>query len=236
MQDKPSETPSRADRASRSTAVGGARKQSSGETRRDRKRTALIRAAVSEFNRQGFHKTSLDDIGERFGISKGALYYYFPSKSALLADCFDWAMAIARECLTRAKKEERNGRERIITFLRLYIEKTNEELHDCFLLTEDYALDPEDRAKLVRGRDRIEREMRQLIKDGIADGSIVPCDPKLAVFMLLGAVNWMPKWYSPSGPWTYRQVARATADMLDRMLAAAPVPGLVEDVGKVVAE
>ena len=208
MPDK--ETSPKARRATRVSADVSARKTSSGETRRDRKRTALIRAAVSEFNRQGFHKTSLDDIGERFGISKGALYYYFPSKSALLADCFDWAMAIARECLTKAKNSEEVGRKRIITFLTLYIEKTNEELHDCFLLTEDYALDPEDRAKLVRGRDRIERELRQLIKDGIADGSIVPCDPKLAVVMILGAVNWMPKWFSPGGPWKYRQVASAT--------------------------
>jgi TetR/AcrR family transcriptional regulator len=219
------------------TGSNGARHRSpSSETRRDRKRTALIRAAVSEFNRRGFHQTSLDDIGERFGISKGALYYYFPSKSALLANCFEWAMVIARDCLREAKKKEKTGRAKIITFFRLYIEKTNEELHDCFLLTEDYALDPDDRVKLVRGRDRIEHELRQIIRDGIADGSIVRCDPKLAVFMLLGAVNWMPKWFSPTGTWNYRQVAQATADILDRMLTTAPVESLVDDVAKIFIE
>ena len=201
--------------------------------RRLRTRVALLRAAVSSFNRHGFHQTSLEDIGEKLGITKGALYYYIPNKSALLAACFDCAMEIARECLARAIKEKTTGRERLVYYMQLYIERTNEELHDCVLLTEDYALDAPYREGLIRERDVIEHKLRKLVRDGIRDGSIAPCDPKLAVVLLLGAVNWLPKWFSPAGAWNYRQLAQAVAAMLDRMLSPEPAAPLPTDVRRI---
>ena len=201
--------------------------------KRQAKRVALMRAAVTAFNRRGFHQTSLEEIGEALGITKAALYYYFPNKSALLAACFDAAMAIARESLAGARKDAGTGRERIVMFFRLYIERTNEELSDCILLTEDYALEPAYRSELIRQRDVMERSLRKLVREGIADGSIVRCDPKFTVFMLLGAVNWMPKWFSPAGKWSYGQVAAATAEMLDRMLSTSPAQGLSPNVGAI---
>jgi TetR/AcrR family transcriptional regulator len=203
--------------------------------KRQAKRIALMRAAVGAFNRRGFHQTSLEEIGDALGITKAALYYYFPNKSALLAACFDMAQDIARESLATARREAATGRERLALFFRLYIERTNEELSDCILLTEDYALEPAHRDELIRRRDAMERSLRKLVKEGIADGSIVPCDPKLAVFMLLGAVNWMPKWFSPAGKWSYAQVAVATSDMLDRMLSTSPRPALSQSVSAIAA-
>lgn len=201
--------------------------------KREKKRQAMLRAAVAAFNKRGFHQTSLDEIGETVGVTKAALYYYFQNKSALLAACFDSAMEIANDCLTEARAQHATGRARIVTFFRLYIEKTNEELHDCVLLTEDYALEGEYRNTLIRQRDVVESRLRDLVAEGIADGSIVPCDPKLTVFLLLGAVNWMPKWFSATGRWSYKQVAEATAEMLDRMLSTNPVAALTPDVGQI---
>lgn len=201
-------------------------------TRRERRRSALLRAAVTAFNKQGIHQTSLDQIGETLGLTKAALYYYYPSKSALLAACFSRAMELTRACLDEAKREGSNGREKIVIFFRKYIEATHEEMDGYFLLTEDYALDPKSRGRLIRDRDTVEKQIRQLLRLGIRDGSIVECDPKLAVFLLLGAVNWIPKWFSVDGPWTYRQLAGAASEMLDRMLSTAPAPRLTAKVGR----
>src|SRR4051812_3590769 len=49
---------------------------------RELKREALLRAAVSAFNRQGFNQTSLEEIAQKLGVTKAALYYYFPTKNA----------------------------------------------------------------------------------------------------------------------------------------------------------
>src|SRR5262249_39669492 len=91
---------------------------------------------------------------------------------------------------------------------------------------------PEDHAALVQERDRFEHAMRDLVREGIADGSIAPCDPKLVVFTLLGAINWVPKWFKASGPWSAEQVSRSLTDLLDRMVSADPAPALPLDIAK----
>src|SRR6202047_2544195 len=64
--------------------------RASRERRRDRelKRDAVIRAAAREFNRRGYHNTSLDDIAARLEVTKPTVYYYVTSKEQLLFQCF----------------------------------------------------------------------------------------------------------------------------------------------------
>ncbi len=201
--------------------------------RRELKRKALLKAAVAAFNRQGYHQTSLEEIGEQLGMTKAALYYYFPSKAALLATCFDQAMDISRRSLAESRLAGGNGRQRIIGFFRFYLENMAAQHEGYFLLTEDHALDATQRAKLIKQRDAIERQLRRFVTDGIEDGSIVRCDRKLAVFLLLGAVNWVPKWYSTKGPWTSAQLAHAVTEMLDRMLSTEGDRPLAPDVSRI---
>jgi TetR/AcrR family transcriptional regulator len=203
---------------------------------RDLKREALLRAAVSAFNRHGFHQTSLEEIAQKLGVTKAALYYYFPTKNALLTACFDEAMKIARESLARAKREGRNGREKAIIMLRRYLEAVTDELSQSLLLTADHALTPGERKRMVEQRDAFEKELRGLVREGIRDGSIVPCDPKLVIFLMLGAVHWVPKWFTPAGPWSHAQVAKATTDMLDRMLSTTPAGQMAENTAEIAIE
>jgi TetR/AcrR family transcriptional regulator len=96
---------------------------------------------------------------------------------------------------------------------------------------EEQALEPGDRVKLVRQRDKFERALRALVKEGIEDGSVVPCDPKLAIFVILGAMNWVPKWFKPSGAWTPEQLTVALSQIFERALSSAPAAALPRDVG-----
>jgi TetR/AcrR family transcriptional regulator len=106
-----------------------------------------------------------------------------------------------------------------------------DELNCCVVLMEEQALQPEDRAKLVRQRDRFERALRALVKEGIEDGSVVPCDPKLAIFVILGAMNWVAKWFKPSGAWKPQQITLALGQIFERTLSSVPVTALATDVG-----
>jgi TetR/AcrR family transcriptional regulator len=97
---------------------------------------------------------------------------------------------------------------------------------------EEQALEPEDHAKLVRQRDRFERALRAFVREGIEDGSVVPCDPKLAIFVILGAMNWVPKWFTPSGVWKSDQLNAALAQMFERLISSSPVAAMARDVGE----
>src|ERR1700742_4471154 len=141
-------------------------------------------------------------------------------------------MDAAFASLERARKDGRNGRERLVLTMSYYVAQLINELNCCVVLMEDKALEPEDQAKLVRQRDRFERALRAFVREGIEDGSVVPCDPKLAMFVILGAMNWVPKWFKPSGAWKPDQLNAALAQMFERLISSAPVKALPRDVGE----
>ena len=194
------------------------------------KRVALLREAASAFTRKGFHAASLDDIAQKLGVTKAALYHYFPSKHALLKECFARALEVGFEGLAKAEQTGGNAREKLNNTLRFYLKEMIDELSCCVVLTEENALLPDDYAELLQQRDRFEIALRELVREGQADGSIVPCDPKLAVFTILGAVHWVSKWFNQSGAWSADQVSTALTDLLDRMVSATPAAALPTDI------
>lgn len=194
------------------------------------KRDALLREAVNAFNQRGFHGTSMEDIGKSLGVTKASLYYYFPNKQSLLAAAFEHVLEVAFESLEKAKLHPGTGFEKLQLTIRGYLESTLSELSRCVILAEEHALQPKQRAPIVEKRDRFEAELRELVCEGMADGSIIACDPKLAIFAIFGAVNWVPKWFSNAGNWNSTQLAYAMSELICRSIAAAPAPTLAHDV------
>jgi hypothetical protein len=53
--------------------------------------------------------------------------------------------------------------------------------------------------------------MRELIEEGVADGSLAPTDTKLLGFALAGALNWPGRWHDPKGALQPAQIAELVA-------------------------
>jgi TetR/AcrR family transcriptional regulator len=190
--------------------------------RSELKRSTIILEAARSFNRAGFHGTSMDGIARRLGVTKAALYRYVPNKHDVLLACFNLAMDSSLANLARAEKEGANGLEKLRIAFRGYLEDLIGTLGHPVVLLEENALLPEQARAIIRRRDEAERRYRSLVKEGIEDGSITPCDPKLAVFALLGAVNWVPKWYRDDGEWSPAEVAESLVNLITRSIAAHP--------------
>lgn len=186
------------------------------------KRKAIIREAAKVFNRRGSHGATLDDVALRLGVSKAALYRYVQSKQDLLYACHEEAMEIARESIDKGEAQGRNGLEKIQIGMSDYLREMIGAMGVPVLILEENALTGAQADHIIALRDEFEKRMRRLVEEGIADGSILKLNPKLAMFMLLGAVHWVTKWYSPDGPWTADDVAEALIEMATRGLAAHP--------------
>ena len=67
----------------------------------DRKREAIVRAAVEEFRASGYEATSMDRIAEVAGVSKRTVYNHFPSKEALFSMILEelWERSVASDTL-----------------------------------------------------------------------------------------------------------------------------------------
>ena len=196
----------------------------------DIKRKTIIREAARVFNRRGSHGTTLEDVADRLGVTKTALYRYVSNKNELLCACHEEAMEIAFENLDKGEREGRNGLEKIRIAMTGYLRTMISDLGVPVLILEENALADGTAGPIISLRDAFEKRMRALVEEGIRDGSIVPVNPKLAIFTMLGAVHWVTKWYSPKGPWSAEQASEALIELATRGFATQPGPALESEL------
>ncbi|MAA75484.1 MAG: TetR family transcriptional regulator [Salinisphaeraceae bacterium] len=171
------------------------------------KRRALLQEAGRAFSRGGFANTSLDDVAAMLGVSKPALYYYFKSKHEILYECHKTALDLGDQARDEAEVSGGNGLQRLHAFILRYVELLTGELGVCAVLTEHYALRKPDRERIQARRRGFDQYLQTLIRDGMADGSIAECNPRLAVTLIMGAVNSIHAWYMPEGDLSGREIA-----------------------------
>ncbi|PWU67124.1 MULTISPECIES: TetR/AcrR family transcriptional regulator [Gracilibacillus] len=68
------------------------------------KRNKLIEESMKLFSEKGFHETSIQEIVQNSGVSKGAFYLYFDSKDDLLVAIFDYYTAVIIEKLQHVNR------------------------------------------------------------------------------------------------------------------------------------
>jgi len=197
---------------------------------KEHKRKAIIREAARVFNRRGSYGTTLEEVAERLGVTKTALYRYVDNKNDLLCACHEEAMEIATEHLDYGERTGKTGLEKIQIAMTGYLRSMISDLGVPVLLLEENALEKQTARHVIALRDKFESRLRALVQMGIDDGSILEIDPKLAVFTLLGAVHWVTKWYSPGGDWSPEEASAALIELATRAFAAKPARALAHSV------
>jgi AcrR family transcriptional regulator len=185
---------------------------------RELKREAVILAAARAFRQRGYHNTSLDDLAAGLQVTKPTLYLYVPNKEAILFECFRAGLAQIQATLDDCERAQGPARERLFAFIRGYAAAIVGDFGWCMLRAEDQDLgaDMSRRIKLLKAG--IDRRMRGLIEDGVADGSIRPCDTRMTAFALAGALNWMGHWYREDASLKPREIADKFIDVFNRGL------------------
>ncbi len=203
--------------------------RASRERLRDRelKRDAVIRTAAREFNRKGYHNTSLDDIAARLEVTKPTVYYYVTSKEQLLFECFVAGVERIRAAFREVRDLAVPARERLNAVLRHYGEAVASEFGWCMVRAEEQDLSPAMSRHIKSLKSEVDQGIRRLIREGVQDGSIQPCDPKMTAFALAGALNWIAHWYREDQTLTGAQIAAAFVTIFEGGLrprgSASPV-------------
>jgi len=191
--------------------------RASHERLRDRqvKREAVIRAAARAFNRKGYHNTSLDDIAAALEVSKPTVYYYVSNKEQLLFECFVAGIEPIRSTFREARLMKASARERLKAVLRHYGRAVASEFGWCMVRAEDLDLSPAMSGHIKALKSEIDQGIRRLLREGIQDGSIHPCDPKMTAFALAGALNWIAHWYRENQSLTGAEIAEAFIEVFE---------------------
>lgn len=190
----------------------------------------ILQQAASLFRERGYHGVTMDDIAEGLGLSKLSIYYYFESKESILYIINDLAHTKNLKNLKGIVNSEDSPETKLRQAIKNHVSILLSELSPATAaLREEHSLLPENRKKLIRKRDRYDQMIRGIISEGIKKGVFIECDPKMAWFVIVGAVSHILNWYSPEGPLTKEQIGDFFAEFLIRMLLVSPPPVLPVD-------
>lgn len=190
------------------------------------KREAILRSAAGAFRRKGYHGTSMEDISEQLLMTKGSLYYYFADKEEILFACHDFSLDRVLDRMQEVIEAEKdsNAADRLGALIQGLVDVMIDDLQGSALALDFTALKEELLEKIIAKRDKFERGMRAVISEGVKSREFRNVDPKLATFAILGAINWISKWYRPDGPFKAADIGRMYSDLFVKGLSKGELP------------
>lgn len=183
-------------------------------SRRESKRAEILKSAAAAFRRRGYHGASVEEIADALRMTKGSLYYYFKNKEEILFFCHDWSLDLLLGALRDARAQDARPDQRLRRLIVAFVHMILDELHGTALTLDPQALSPPLLRKVIAKRDQFDRGLRDILQQGMRQGVFARGDAKLLSFAILGAVNWITRWFDPRGPATSQQIADQFADYL----------------------
>ncbi len=152
----------------------------------------VLDAAIELFAKKGFAATTVEQIATHAGLSKGAVYLYFPSKKALLEGLVHRAIApIADMAIGMIASYRGDPRPVIRQFLQMVAEKLGDAKSFAVpKLVIREAVNAPEIAQMYRDEvlDRAIPALAAAIAQGVDGGFIRPVDPELTVRSIIGPI------------------------------------------------
>jgi AcrR family transcriptional regulator len=189
------------------------------ETRWELQKDRMLRAAARCFNEKGYSGTSLKDVSTLLGLTDAALYYYVKNKEELVYLCYLRAGDVGREAMDRAIDEGQNGLDTVRHYIRNHVDAMTGEYGPIAIMSEIPSLKPAHREEILDISRRHSARFEAILQRGIEDGSVRPCDVRMSGNAIMGALNWVPKWFRGDAEVAAQLVAEFP-DILSAGLAA----------------
>lgn len=187
------------------------------------KQAEIMAAAIRLFQQKGYHATSMQDIADAVGLQKGSLYHYISSKEDLLVVIIHDAINQYNGGLTEIRAMELPVRRKLELAVRNHLQGIADNLGMLTIfLRESYVLNDEQQQQIAAESARYNRMFEELYEEGVRSGELRPLEPKLVNRMVLGACNWVYRWYNPEGPKTMQELGAFVVDLVFNGIAAEP--------------
>jgi AcrR family transcriptional regulator len=177
-------------------------------------RVDILKSAARAFRRLGYHGASVEQIAAALEMKKGNLYYYFRNKEEILFACHQYSLDRLIQLLHDVEHSGLPADEKLRKLILGAVHTILDELHGTALILDLEALSPAHLKTVIVRRDEFDHGVRRVVEEGIAGGTFTGGSAKLLSFAILGAVNWIPRWFNPNGPSTSDDIANRFADYL----------------------
>jgi len=162
------------------------------ETRAVR-REQILQAALTCFVRTGYHKTTMDNVVQEAGLSKGSIYSHFESKKEIFLALLD-KMIADTGLLPVLSAEGPTGGEKLETALTLATAFIGSDAYQEYaaLVLEVWAQNRQDaevNQAAVYLYDQLRRPFIQLFEEGMAAGEFKPVNAAAMANLFIGAFD-----------------------------------------------
>jgi len=175
-------------------------------------------AALDLFATQGYATTSVQQIVEAAGVTKGAMYHYFQSKDDLLFAIYDRMLALQKAHLDEIVAAGGPVEDVVRAVCVDVVETSIDFLPEGTVFFRSMHMLTEPRLKEVTQRRReYHDEFAALLRRGQDEGVFRTDVPRpLLVAHFFSDVHYLSHWYSPTGPETKTQVAQQLTELFLR--------------------
>jgi len=177
-------------------------------------RVDILKSAAKAFRRLGYHGATVQQIAAALRMKKGNLYYYFKSKEDLLFACHQYSLDRLTQLLADVEAEPVSPETKLRRLIHGAVHLILDELHGTALFLDLEALSATHLRAIIAQRDLFDKGVRALLDEGTRRGDFTEGNAKFRSFVILGAVNWIPRWFNPGGTSTSDEIAQQFADYL----------------------
>lgn len=167
----------------------------------EKRKAHILKAALTCFARKGYHQTTMDDIVQEAGLSKGGVYWHFGSKKELFLSLFEPMVDGMEGYMQAALVSQDSARDRLCAMLDMFIDFTvAEEFQEIMSLMIDVwaqnLQDPDIKEMAMGIYSRFQAPLVQLLDEGVANGEFRPVNAKALAGILFAIydglmVQWM---------------------------------------------
>ncbi|MCA8900443.1 MAG: TetR/AcrR family transcriptional regulator [Hyphomonas sp.] len=152
------------------------------------KREALLRTGTRALNTHGFRNLSLNDVAAELGVTRGAFYYHFSDKEALLKGCFERSCDLVEAAQHYARKDGSTGLDILERALRHLFEGQVSNLDPLVRVNLLGALEPKSRILIEAKLKRLKSEFADIIAMGMVDDSMRTLELAASEQLVMGAI------------------------------------------------
>ncbi len=186
----------------------------------DDPRAEILQQAARLFAEKGFSAGSLSELARAMNYSKGAIYNYFSSKQEIYDAIIIFTLTGLYETAAAAVDKTDPPVEQLRHYMMAHARFLADN-YDCFAtMLVGFSGMASTRLKddALALRDAHEGLLRQIIADGVADGSFRPVGAAMTGRAVLSLLSWMVRWFRPGRGKSAEEVAQEYHDLLVRGL------------------
>ena len=175
-------------------------------------RERILQSAIELFGDKGYHATSIQEICDQAGVSKGALFHYFSNKNEILFEIHEFVIdRWISQCEAISNNHGLTSSQKIYQLIETVLNNLVDYRQQGKILFKEITTLEGETGEIIKARrDYVEEIVGSIIEEGMQSGEFKSNqDSRIMTKLFFGTINWTHYWYRPEGDLTIGQMANS---------------------------